>query len=417
MKIIQVLRFMPMLKTRVWLERAVLFAATIAMASAMIYAFLPRPVVVEVYSVQGGSLQITVDEDGKTRIKEKYIVSAPLPGRLSRVQLHAGDPVEAGKTQLTTLDPTAPALLDARARAESEARLKMAEAARQRCDPLLERARVTAKFADEEFARAMELNRSRGIPHEEMDRAELRAQAAHEDLKAAQFSLQVAEHELELARAAMIHANRVNDSSDGDTSDWRIEILSPITGQVLRVFQESSAVVAAGTPLMEVGDSRDLEVVVDVLSSDAVKVAAGDAVLLEEWGGDQPLHGRVRLVEPSGFTKISALGVEEQRVNVIVDLIDEFSERASLGDDFRVEARIVVDQAENVLKIPNGALFREGEDHAVFIVVKDRATLRRVKVGRRGRLESEVTSGLVESENVIIYPSDKVHDGARVIQR
>ena len=333
------------------------------------------------------------------------------------MQLHAGDEVSAGKTLLTTLDPTAPALLDARARAELEARLKMAEAARDGCLPALERAKMTAQNADEEFDRAKSVGINKGISHEEVDRAELRSRVAHEDLKAAQFGLQVAEHELELARAAMVHVDRVDDSERAEPDTWRIKILSPVAGRVLRVFQESTAVVAAGTPLMEVGDPRDLEVVVDVLSSDAVKITVGDAVLLDEWGGDHPLQGRVRLVEPSGFTKISALGVEEQRVNVLVDLIDAPAQHPSLGDDFRVEARIIVDQADMVLKIPNGALFRDGEQHAVFVVVDDRTTLRHVKVGRRGRLESEISSGLAASEKVVVYPSDKVHDSAAVMQR
>jgi HlyD family secretion protein len=406
-----------MKQIQVWAPRIFLLVTCVVLALAVGYAFLPGPENVEVRPVRRGLLLVTVDEDGITRVQEKYVVSAPLPGRLSRVQLHAGDPVEAGKTLLTNFDPTAPTLLDARARAEAEARLKVAEASRQRCDPIVERARVTVKFAEEEFERAKLMHERKSVSHEEMDRAELRFRAATEDVKAAQFATQIADHELELARAAMVHANRANDSEDTDAEDWRIQIVSPIQGHVLRVFQESSAVVPAGTPLMEVGDLRRLEIVVDVLSSDAVKITAGDSVLLEEWGGDDALNGRVRLVEPSGFTKISALGVEEQRVNVIVDLMDDFDQRRSLGDNFRVEARIIVDRADQVLTVPNGALFRDGDQYAVFVVENGRAKLRHVKVGRRGKFELEVTEGLVESEKVIVYPTDKVHDGVAISER
>jgi HlyD family secretion protein len=209
----------------------------------------------------------------------------------------------------------------------------------------------------------------------------------------------------------------LNDFEETEDSDRRIRILAPIDGHLLRVFQESSAVVTAGMPLMEIGDLRDLEVVVDVLSIDAVKISAGNSVLLEEWGGEHPLHGRVRLVVTSWFMKVSALGVEEQRVNVLVDLVDEFAERRSLGDNFRVEARVIVDRADNVIKIPKGALFRDGEEYAVFVVVDGRAALRHVQVGRRGGLDVEIVDGLADSEKVIVYPSDKIHDGIRVLER
>jgi HlyD family secretion protein len=385
---------------------------------AIAYSFVPTPVAVETRQVVRGSLQVTVEDDGKTRIKEKYVISSPLSGRLARVQLNAGDAVEADDTILTTLDPTAPTLLDARARAEAEARLKAAEAAYQRSEPTLQMARQEADLAAEEYERAEQLYLRKSISHEERDRAEHRMRNAREALRVAEFAAQVARYEWELAQAALIHTHRASDhggvQADADPDEWRVVFRSPIDGRVLRVLQESSTIVSAGTPLMEVGDPRDLEVVVDVLSSDAVKIRPGDHVVLENWGGPEPLDAHVRYVEPSGFTKISALGVEEQRVNVIIDLDTPPAERATLGDDYRVEARIVVDQAVNVVKVPNGALFRHGRSMAVFVVEDGRAEIRPLTTGRRSRLETEVVAGLVPNQLVVVYPSDKVHDGVRV---
>jgi len=223
-----------------------------------------------------------------------------------------------------------------------------------------------------------------------------------------------------MARAALIHVRRDNDRVDGDSSEldnWRLEIRAPIHGRVLRVFRESSDVVAPGTPLVELGDPSELEVVVDVLSSDAVRIVPGATVRLDEWGGAEPLDARVRHVEPSGFTKISALGVEEQRVNVIVDLVSPVELYRTLGDNFRVEARIIIDQASDALKVPNSAIFRHGDRPAVFVVQGGRAVLRPIVIARRGSAESEVVSGLDESERLVNYPSDKVVDGAAVKPR
>lgn len=377
------------------------------------YAFAPTPVTVEARPVLRGNLEVTVEDDGKTRIKEKYIISAPLSGRLARVQLHAGDAVLAGSTILTTLDPTAPTLLDSRSRAEADARLKAAEAARKRTEPMLQMARETVRQSSEDFERIQKLyERSGSASHEERDRAEHRLRIANEELRIAEYARQISEYELELAQAALVHTRRPEESAETNAADWRITIRSPISGRILRVFQESSAVVTAGMPLMEVGDPSDLEVVIDVLSSDAVKVSPANRVWLEDWGGEDPLKAHVRHVEPSGFTKVSALGIEEQRVNVIIDLDTPPNERPTLGDDFRLEARIVVDEPQNVLKVPSGALFRQGDSQAVFVVQGGKALLRPVTVGRRSRLEAEVVIGLTEGEQVVVYPSDKVRHGA-----
>lgn len=395
-------------------QRLLLLAALLVLLAGLVYAFVPRPIEVEVATVTRGPLQVTVNEDGKTRIKERYIVSTPLGGRLLRVELHPGDAVEAGKTLLTTLEPNDPELLDPRTRAQAEARVKAAEATRHRAGPQLERARTAHEFAKTELDRAQRLYRENTLSHQELDNAEQKERTTAEELKSAQFAVQIADYELELARAALL---RTTPGSSRASDAWHFPILAPINGRVLRVFQESSTVVSAGARLLELGDPADLEVEVDVLSADAVKIKTGAKVFLEHWGGDAPLPGRVRVVEPSGFLKISALGVEEQRVNVIVDFTDPPAWRGSLGDAYRAEARIVIWEGANVLKVPTGALFREGEDWAVFTVTNGKARLQRVTLGHRNDLDAEVRVGLVEGTQIIVHPSDKVETGGKVLAR
>jgi HlyD family secretion protein len=383
-------------------------------AGLLAYSFWPRPIEVDVAQASRGSLRVTVDEDGKTRIKERYVVSAPLAGRLQRINLRAGDPVIAGKTLLAVIEPGDPSLLDERSRAEAEARVKVAEAARKQAVPKLERARVAHELSIRELRRIRQMAIGRETTYQELEAAEHKERMTQEDMKAAQFAQQIADFELDLARAVL---TRTQPRSPGDADNWRFEVRAPVSGRVLRVFQESSTNVTPGKELLEVGDPGDLEIEVDVLSSDAVKIAPGAKVILEHWGGDQPLLGQVRLVEPSGFMKRSALGVEEQRVNVIIDFVDPPEKRRRLGDAYRVEARIVIWSADNVLKVPSGSLFRRGDDWSVFTVENGRAQLRRVAVGRSNALETEITSGLEEGAVVILHPGDKIQPGSRVLPR
>lgn len=392
-------------------QRMVLLCLILALGAWLAYAFRPQAVAVDVARVQRGPLEVTVNEDGRTRIKERYIVSTPLGGRLQRVELHAGDIVEAGKTLLTVLEPSDPELLDPRTRALAEARVKAAETIRQQSVPLMERAQTTYEFAKTELERANRLYKESTLSHQELDNAEQKERTAAAESKSAQFALQIADYELELAKAALL---RTLPGGVNNSDAWQFPILSPISGRVLRVFQESSAVVPSGTRLMELGDLTDLEVEIDVLSADAVRIKPAAKVFLEHWGGDAPLSGRVRRVEPSGFLKISALGVEEQRVNVIVDFTDPVAKRPTLGDAYRVEARIVVWESSDVVKVPVGALFREGDDWAVFVMADGRATLQRVIIGHRNDLEAEITQGLAPGNLVIVHPSDKVQNGASV---
>lgn len=377
-------------------------------------AFRPKPIAVDLATVARGKLQVTVDEDGKTRIREKYIVSSPLAGRLLRIDMEPGDAVRRGNSLLATIQPRDPALLDARELASAAARVKAQEAALERAQPELEGARLALELAESELGRAREIAREKGISEQALDRAEAAYRLRSEQYRAARFSKRITEFELELARAALLSTD---PESDGQGDNHQFEIHSPIDGRVLRVFQESATVVTAGAQLLELGDPADLEIEVDVLSSDAVKIQPGDQVLLEQWGGEQPLEGVVRLVEPSAFTKISALGVEEQRVYVIIDFVDPPASRTTLGDAFRVEARIVIWSATDVLKIPNSALFRIGEEQAVFVVQGNRARVRRVVVGKQNGLDAQILAGLEAGEQAVLHPSDELADGSRVAPR
>jgi HlyD family secretion protein len=419
------------------------------------YAFLPQPIEVDLVEVARGTVRVTVDQEGKTRIHDKYVVSAPLNGRILRITMRPGDEVEAGKTLLTTIEPRDPELLDARSIAQAEARVKAAEATLRQVEPVLESARAGQSFAEAEVTRMRKAYEGKGVTLSEVENAEMLNRQRSEDLRSAKLSEEIAKFELEQAKAALLRSRpRPEDirdkeranvtgnppkrdpntelSGNGNThetssigeaklkkgADWNFPVYSPIDGRVLRIFQESAAVVTPGTPLVEVGDPQnDLEVEIDVLSRDAVKIHAGDAVLLEHWGGEAPLRGRVRVVEPSGFTKISTLGVEEQRVWVIVDFVDPWEKRRTLGDAYRVEARIIIDEASNVLKIPTSALFRVGPDPAVFLVKNHVAHQTIVKVGRQNGLEAEILEGLKKGDAVVLHPSDQIRDGVKIRQR
>jgi HlyD family secretion protein len=399
---------------KLWIRRLLLGVFGLAVVGAIVYSFRPQPVGVDLARVARGALRVTVDEDGRTRIKERYVVSAPLAGQLLRIGLDPGDSVGAGKTVLAVLEPIDPALLDARARAEAEARVKASEAALKRADANLDRARAADELARSEHARARRLARSGSVSQQELDDAAFRERAAAEELRAAQLGVQIARFELELAQAALL---RTRANSPGDLETWRVEVRSPIDGRVLRVLQESSAVVTPGTRLLELGDPTDLEIEIDVLSQDAVQIRPGAKVLLEHWGGEQPLVARVRLVEPAAFTKISALGVEEQRVWVVADFVDPPEKRKTLGDGYRVEARVVVWEGSDILQVPAAATFRQGEGWAVFVVADSTAVLRPVRLGRSNGLEVEVVEGLEENDTVIVHPSDKIKDGTAIVPR
>ncbi len=387
------------------------------MVGAIAYGFKPQPVAVDVETVSIGPMMVTVDEDGKTRIREKYVVSAPLAGRLRRIDLEPGDKTEAGATLLATIEPGDPELLDARALAQAEARVKAAAAALKRAEPLLKNALTSLEFAESELGRKRELAAAKALSQELLDDAEMQYKMRSEEYRSAKFGMEIASYELQQAEAAAIRTNPA--SSDAiENGSWNFRIESPINGRVLRVLQESTAIVTAGTPLIELGDASDLEIEIDVLSSDAVGINPGDRVIIEHWGGDHDLEGRVQIVEPAAFTKISALGVEEQRVWVIVDIVDPPSERPTLGDGYRVEGRIVTWESDSVLRVPTSALFRD-DDHNWCVFAIDGTTARtvRIEIAHNNGLVAEVTSGLSDGDSVIVHPSDRVTDGVLIQRR
>ncbi len=385
----------------------------LAILALVVVSFLPQPVPVDVAPVTQGRFEQTVDEDGKTRVRERYVVSAPLAGRVLRIALREGDAVERGGL-LAVMVPAAPALLDVRTERELKERLGAAEADRLRTQAVVERAKAALKQARIDFNRSRELARERLVPQAQLERSELDVTLRRKELEAAEFENDVAGHQVELARAALLQARK---GIDPGAAPDRLEIRSPVAGRVLRVLQESEAVVALGTPLLEIADPSELEVVVDVLTTDAVQISPGMPVRIERYGTGQPLDGRVRLIEPSAFTKISALGVEEQRVNVVIDLVSPSEQWSTLGDGYRVEARVIVHEEEDAVAVPVGALFREGERWTVFVVDGGKARKRAVEVGRRNGIEATVAKGLEVGELVVVYPSDSVKDGVSVKQR
>ncbi len=377
-------------------------------------SFRPVPIEIEVAQVTEGPLVVTVVDDGETRVKERYVVSSPLTGRLSRIQLDEGADVVASQTPIAFIEPADPQLLDARSLKTTKAMLQAAEAALERAEADLEQAASEQAFAKTVWERQRNLHEESLISEAELEQASFQLQAAGARLKSAGMAVQMAAYEREQAQAALTYTSESIEDASTQTS---FPILAPISGKVLRVFQESSAVVTPGTPLVELGDPRELEVIVDVLSTDAVRIAPDARVILDHWGGDRPLNGVVRLVEPTAFTKLSALGVEEQRVWVVIDFTDPWEERSILGDGYHLEPQIVLQESNAVVKVPTGALFRRGEDWAVFLSEGGRARLRTVQRGPSDGIETAIESGLEPGQTVIQYPSAQVVDGALVKPR
>ncbi|MEX2570035.1 MAG: efflux RND transporter periplasmic adaptor subunit [Gemmatimonadota bacterium] len=382
-------------------KRAFWAGGAVVLLLLLIVAFRPQPVPVEVGEVTRGALEVTIDTDGVTRVVDRYQIGAPVAGRLQRLVVEEGDAVETGEVvaRLAPLpmDPQATSRAEA-AVAAAEARLTEANARSTQTQEAMEQARRYAERVRAVVAEG-------GMSVDALDRAELEVTSAEQEYAAAQARVSAARSELSAARAVLLDMGPASSASV-------LDVTSPAAGRVLRVHQQSERVVQAGTPLVDIGDAAGLEVVVDVLSTDAVQIEPGAPMRIEDWGGDRPLTGRVRRVEPSAFTRISTLGVEEQRVNVIGDLTDPPPE---LGDGYRVEARIVVWEADDVVKVPTSALFRSGsEQWAVFVVEGGQALERRVEIGRQAAAEAEVLDGLAPGERVILFPSDQLSEGTPV---
>ncbi len=392
--------------TRSW-RRFLPWAGLALLVALIVIGLWPRAVPVETGRVTRGALVVTVDEEGMTRVKNRYAVSAPVAGQLRRIDWKAGASVVAGQTVLATLETSGADFLDARSQAQAAARVRAAEASREAALAQRERAGAAAKMYAADFDRLKQLFAQKVLSAQEFDTAQMRATTAVQEERAAEFGLKVAEFELEQARALL------SREQPGGSADPLV-ITSPVDGRILRVLQESSRVVPGGFPLMEVGDPTDLEVRIEVLSRDGVAIRPGARVVLEQWGGPEPLAARVRLVEPSAFTKISALGVEEQRVYVVADFTDPLAKRPTLGDNYRVEAHVVTWESSSVLRAPAGALFQRDGAWQTFVLDGRRAQLRTVSVGHSNGRETEILAGLAEGDTVVLYPGDKVADGTRV---
>jgi HlyD family secretion protein len=370
----------------------------------------PKPIVIETGVAARSPLTVRVSEEGKTRVRNRYVIAAPVAGKMRRLPLKPGDAVVAGKTLLTTIEPVAAPLLDPRARMQAEAVVSLNEASRNRALESLEAARTALKLAEADRDRMRSVKQDGTISESDRDRMEAEASIKAAEVRAAEFSLQVIDYELARARAVL-------ERPDASTAGNLVEVKSPVSGKVLNVMRESETVISPGMAILEIGDPADIEIEAEILSRDAVAIQPGDSAEIEQWGGDNPLQGRVRRVEPAAFTKISALGVEEQRVIVLCDLINPPDAARALGDRYRVEVRVAVWHADDVLVAPSGALFRQGNAWKTFIHRNGRAELAAIEAGRSDGRLTEILSGLKPGDKVLLHPPDTVRDGSPVRER
>lgn len=383
-----------------------------ALTVLIVVGLLPKPLPAEIGVVERGDLRVSVNEEGMTRVKNRYVIASPVAGQLRRIDWKPGAVVEAGKTVLAVLESGGADILDARSLVQAEARVRAAEAAVAQALAQRARAVANANLQREDFARQKTLFASGALSRQEFDAAETRATTSAQEARAAEFAGQIVEFEAVQARALLLRGQPAGAGARGEP----LVILSPVSGRILRVMQESERLVPAGFALLEVGDPTDLEARIEVLSRDGVAIQTGAKVQLEQWGGPVALNARVRMVEPSAFTKVSALGVEEQRVYVMVDFTDPLEVRRSLGDNYRVEARIETWSGQNILKAPSGALFQRGAQWQTYVAENEgnRAVLRTVRVGRSSGRETQILEGLSEGQKVVIYPGDQIGDGSRI---
>lgn len=392
------------------LRRSLPWLGGLLLVALVAWGLWPKPVIIETGVVARGPLTVRVSEEGKTRVRNRYIVAAPVAGKMRRVPLKPGDEVKAGETLLTAIEPAVTPLLDPRARAQAEALVSMREASRKQAAESLEARNAALKMADSDRDRMRAITRAGSLSDSERDKMEADSSMKAAEVRAAEFSLQVIDYELAQARAALARP-------EADTTGNLVEVKSPVSGRVLKVMQESEMVVAPGTQILEIGDPADIEIEAEILSRDAVSIKPGDSVEVEQWGGETALKGRVRRVEPAAFTKISALGVEEQRVIVLSDLTEISETAKNLGDRYRVEVRVATWHADDVLVVPAGALFREGNMWKTYVFKNNTATLTPIEAGHSDGRFTEILSGLAAGDELLLHPPDTVKDGTPVIKR
>lgn len=382
------------------------------LAAGIAYALRPQPVQVDLAVAEIGLLRVTLDEEGETRVRDVYTLHAPLRGQLQRITAEVGDVVKAGETQLAQIEPAPPAFLDVRTEAELQAAVEAARAAHNLAAAELNKAKADLTFAEGERARARQLIERRTISQRTLEDAERSYNVAQANLATAEAALKVREHELHQARSRLLSRQEIRSLREDCEC---MPVTAPVSGVVLQVMRRSEGVVEAGTPLLAIGDPADLEIVVNFLSEDAVRIRPGQRAIITDWGGED-LNAVVRRIEPFGQTQVSALGIEEQRVDVILDFADPTESWRSLGHGYRVDVQVILFEGE-VLNLPLGALFRQGEEWAVFVAAEGRARLGPVAVSQRNSLAVEIREGLVPGERVILYPSDRIKDGAAIVER
>ena len=393
----------------VWRRRLIWLMVLLLIIVALIYGLRPQPKMVDIASASYAPMRLSIEEEGKTRVTDRYDVSASVAGTTCRVDLNVGDQVKKGQL-LTTIKPLESQALDPRSRAAAEASVAAAQSALQAAEQTAKSAESEMRLAVKELSRLRPLFEKGHISQRQLDQATAMAQSNRAASRSARFSVEVARHELEAARTALSYTGSGNQPHP----DANVQVLSPIDGRILAIHQECEGVVSAGQPLLVVGDIRSLEIETDVLSADAVRIKPGMRVEFHRWGGDTPLQGRVRNVEPVGFTKISALGVEEQRVLVISDITSDTAEWQDLGDGYRVEAEIILWESAEVLQIPASALFRFNGGWALFVMEDGKAVRRVVKVGKRNGLSAQILEGIADGEQVITHPDNMIDDGVTV---
>jgi HlyD family secretion protein len=407
---------------RTWVKRAIWGVASGITVVGLAWLAWPRPIPVDMSAVAKGPMRVAVSDDGKTRVRHIYTVSAPIPGKVLRIShpdtkhemsLHVGDQVKANETVVAIMQPTIPGFIDVRSREELQAAVAAADAAINLAEAEIKRIQAALEFSRDDLQRAQTLSRSGTISVKGLEKAQLDVTTNEAALASAKAQLGVRRSERASIAARLIDPASVSARTGADCC---IQIRAPVTGRILRIIQDSEATVPAGAPLIDIGDPLDLEVVADLLSTDAVRITPGADVQIDGWGGET-VKGKVVRVDPAGFLKVSALGIEEQRVRTTIDFAEPPEAWVRLGHDYRVIVHVLVWSADNVLTVPVGALFRNGNEWAVYAVRDGRARTTGVKIGHRNAQAAEVLSGLAAGDRVVLHPSDRVRDGAAVAQR
>ncbi len=393
-------------------RRVLVVTVGVLVALALAYGFMPQPVSVDAVAARRGPLRVTVEEEGRTRVMDRFVVSAPVAGYLKRIELEVGDTVRKGQV-VAMLEPLRSSVLDPRSRAEAEAAIASARASLVAAKEKARAAAADAEYSRERNLRMKKLASNGYISKDDLEQAESENKKADAILLSAEAAVIAAKADVERAESVL----RYSAAEHTTGSEKTVVVVAPVSGKILKLLRESEGVVNSGDPILDIGNPRSLEVKAEVLSADAVKIRKGMPVVFERWGGDRPLSGRVRTVEPAGFTKVSSLGVEEQRVLVIVGFTSPPELWEGLGDGYRLDASFIIWEGKDALQVPASALFRKGEGWALFIVKNNRARVRSVEIGHRNGLSAEIVKGLAEGEQVIVHPDDRLDEGSRVLIR